>query len=97
MKVTVAALLGMRRLLGWSQKEMEISGSTVADLLNQIALPTNGSNLYNVLVKEDGNPNGKYRGALNQQIIDKEVLVTNLKEGDRLVVMDAIHLPSSAC
>ena len=76
---------------------MVVSESTVADLLKEIPLATNGSNLHDVLVKEDGNTNGKYRAALNQQIIDKEVLATSLKEGDRLVVMDAIHLPSSAC
>jgi sulfur carrier protein ThiS len=97
MKVTVAALLGARRMVGWSQKEMVVSESTVADLLKQIPLATNGHNLHDVLVKEDGNTNGKYRAALNQQIIDKEVLATPVKEGDRLVVMDAIRLPSSAC
>jgi len=97
MKVTVAALLSARRLVGWSQKEMVVPESTVADLLKEIPLATNGSNLYEVLVKEDGNTNGKYRAALNQQIIDKEVLATDLKEGDRLVVMDAIRLFNAAC
>ena len=97
MKITIAALLNARRLVGWSQKEMVISESTVADLLKEIPLSTNGSNLYNMLVNEDGNPNGKYRAALNQQIIDKEVLDTDLNEGDRLVFMDAIRLFNSAC
>ena len=97
MKVTVAALLGVRRLLGWSQKELEVSGSTVADLLKQIELPQNGANLYKVLVQEDGRPNGKYRFALNQQIIDKEALGMDIKEGDRLLAMDAIHVPSLTC
>ena len=97
MKITVAALLGARKLVGWSQKEMVIKEATVADLLREIPLATNGSNLHDVLVKEDGNTNGQYRAALNQQIIDKEVLATEVKEGDRLVVMDAIRLPSSAC
>ena len=97
MKVTVAALLSARRLVGWSQKEMVVPESTVGDLLKEIPLAPNGSYLYEVLVKEDGNTNGKYRAALNQQIIDKEVLATDLKEGDRLVVMDAIRLFNSAC
>ena len=97
MKVTMAALLGARKLVGWSQKEMVIRETTVADLLKEIPLATNGSNLYEVLVKEDGNTNGKYRAALNQQIIDKEVLARAVKEGDRLVIMDAIRLFNAAC
>ena len=97
MKVTVAALLSVRRQVGWSQREMEVSGSTVADLLSQIKLSTNGANLYKVLIQEDGTPKPKYRFALNQQIIDKEALGMDVQEGDRLVAMDAIHVPSLAC
>jgi len=97
MKVTVAALLSARRLLGWSQRELEVSGGTVADLLKQVQLSTNGANLYKILVREDGAPNEKYRFALNQQIIDKEMLGKELEEGDRVVVMDAIRLFNAAC
>jgi len=97
MKVTVAALLGARRLVGWSQKEMIVKETTVADLLKEIPLSANGHNLYDLIVKEDGHPNGKYRAALNQQIIDKEVLASKVQEGDRLVVMDAIRLFNCAC
>lgn len=96
MKVTVAALLGARRLLGWSQKEMVVAGGNVEDWLKEIEVP-GGSNLHALLVRDDGTPNPKYRFAVNQQIIDKEALATEIKEGDRLVIMDALHLPTLAC
>ena len=96
MKVTVAALLGVRRLLGWSQKEMVFSGGTVEDWLKDVEAPDGGT-LHNLLVQEDGTPNPRYRFAVNQQIIDKEALASEVKEGDRLVVMDALHIPSLTC
>jgi len=96
MKVTVAALLGVRRLLGWSQKEMIFAGGTVEGWLKEIEVP-GGSTLHKLLVQEDGIPNPRYRFAVNQQIIDKEALSAQVKEGDRLVIMDALHLPTLAC
>ena len=96
MKVTVAALLGVRRLLGWSQKEMVLAGGTVEDWLKEIEVPEGGT-LHSLLIQEDGTPNPRYRFAVNQQIIDKEVLAAETKEGDRLVVMDALHVPSLSC
>lgn len=96
MKVTVAALLSVRRILGWSQKEIIFSGGALEDLLKQIEAP-GGSNLYKMLIQGDGTPNPKYRFALNQQIVDKTVLKTQIKEGDRLVAMDALHIPSLTC
>jgi len=96
MKVTVAALLGVRRLLGWSQKEMVFAGGTVEDWLKEVKVPEGGT-LHKLLVREDGTPNPRYRFAVNQQIIDKEALTIKVKEGDRLVVMDALHIPSLTC
>lgn len=96
MKVTVAALLSVRRILGWSQKEMVFSGGTLGDLLKDIQVP-GGENLFKLLVQEDGTPNPKYRFALNQQIVDKEALKIKIKEGDRVVAMDALHIPSLTC
>lgn len=96
MKVTVAALLGVRRLLGWSQKEMVLAGGTVEDWLKEIDVPEGGT-LRTLLIQDDGTPNPRYRFAVNQQIIDKEALATEIKEGDRLVVMDALHLPTLGC
>ena len=96
MKVTVAALLSVRRILGWSQKEIIFSGQTLGDLLKQIEAP-GGSNLYTLLIQADGTPNPKYRFALNQQVIDKEALKIKINEGDRLVAMDALHIPSLTC
>ena len=96
MKVTVAALLGVRRLLGWSQKEMVFAGGTVEDWLKGIEVPEGGT-LHTLLIQENGTPNSRYRFAVNQQIIDKEVLATKITEGDRLVVMDALHVPSLSC
>ena len=96
MKVTVAALLSVRRILGWSQKEIIFSGGTLEDLLKQIEAP-GGSNLYTLLIQADGTPNPKYRFALNQQVVDKEALKIKINEGDRLVAMDALHIPSLTC
>ena len=96
MKVTVAALLSVRRILGWSQKEIIFSGGTLGDLLKQIEAP-GGSNLYSLLVQADGTLNPKYRFALNQQVIDKEALKTKINDGDRLVAMESLHIPSLTC
>lgn len=96
MKVTVAALLGVRRLLGWSQKEMVFAGGTVEDWLKAVEVPERGT-LRTLLIQDDGTPNPRYRFAVNQQIIDKEALANQIKEGDRLVVMDALHIPSLTC
>jgi len=96
MKVTVAALLSVRRILGWSQKEIIFSGGTLEDLLKQVEAP-GGSNLYTLLIQADGTPDAKYHFALNQQIVDKEALKTKIKEGDRLVALDALHIPSLTC
>ena len=96
MKVTVAALLSVRRILGWSQKEIIFPGGNLADLLKQIDVP-GGSNLYTLLIHPDGTPNPRYRFALNQQVVDKEALKMKINEGDRLVAMDALHVPSLTC
>lgn len=96
MKVTVATLLGMRRLLGWSQKELDFSGGTVGDLLSAIEVPQGGT-VKNLLLNGDGTFNSRYRFALNQQIIDSVTMNTEVKEGDRLVLMDALHVPSLTC
>ena len=96
MKVTVATLLGMRRLLGWSQKELDFPGGTVQDLLNAIEVPQGGT-VKNLLIKGDGSFNSRYRFAVNQQIIDTVTLKNEVKEGDRLVLMDALHVPSLTC
>lgn len=96
MKVTVAALLSVRRILEWSQKEIIFSGGTLGDLLKQIEAPE-GSNLYTLLIQANGTANPKYRFALNQQVVDKEALKIKINEGDRLVAMDALHVPSLTC
>lgn len=96
MKVSIAALLGARRLLGWSQRELIFSGGSVEELLSAIEVPGGGS-LRDVLVQKDGTPNPKYRFALSQQIIDKEALTMQVKEGDRLVIMDALYIPTLTC
>ena len=96
MKVTVAALLSVRRILGWSQKEIIFSGGTLEDLLKQIEAPGEG-NLYKLLIQTDGTPNPKYRFALNQQIVDKDALKMKINEGDRLVAMDALHVAQLTC
>ncbi|HNU70483.1 MAG TPA: MoaD/ThiS family protein [Thermodesulfobacteriota bacterium] len=96
MKVSVAALLGARNIVGWSQKEIIFGGGTVEELLGSITTASGGT-LKDVLVQPDGTPNPKYQFAVNQQIIDKEALSMAVNEGDRLVIMDRLHLPSLTC
>jgi hypothetical protein len=96
MKVTVAALLGARRFLGWSQKEMVFPGGTVEDLLKEVK-STEGASLASLLIQPDGTLNPRFRFALSQQVIDKPALKLQVKEGDRLVVMESMHIPSLTC
>jgi len=57
MKVSVAALLGVRTQLGWSQAQLDFSGTTLSDLLKKIKVQNTRRNLYQVLVQKDGTVN----------------------------------------
>jgi len=97
MKVTVGAILGVRRLLGWHNMEMVLpEGATLADWLKAIKVPGDGS-AFDLMIMENGKINGKFMVIYNKFRIGEEMLNTAAKEGDRLVLMDFLHVPSLTC
>jgi len=97
MKVTVGAILGVRRLLGWHNLEMVLpEGATLADWLKAIKVPNSGS-AFDLLVMENGKINPKYMVMYNKIRIGEEMMDAAVNEGDRLVLLDFIHVPSLTC
>ncbi len=97
MKVTVGAILGVRRLLGWHNTEMVLpEGATLGDWLKAIEVPGVGS-AFDLMVMENGKVNSKYMIVYNQVRIGEEMLNAPAKENDRLVLMDFLHVPSLTC
>ncbi len=97
MKVTVGAILGVRRMVGWSNLEMVLpEGATVADWLKAIQVPGVG-NAFDLMIMDNGKVNSKYMIMLNKFRIGEEMLDTAVKADDRLVLMDFLHVPSLTC
>ncbi|HOO39941.1 MAG TPA: hypothetical protein PK425_06895 [Syntrophales bacterium] len=97
MKVTVGAILGVRRLLGWHNIEMVLpEGATVGDWLKAIKVPS-GGNAFDLLIMENGKISPKYMVIYNKIRIGEEMLDAAVKENDRLVLMDFLHVPSLTC
>ncbi|MDX9745197.1 MAG: hypothetical protein WCX84_08085 [Syntrophales bacterium] len=93
MKVTVGAILGVRRLLGWSNVEMVLpEGATVGDWLKEIKVPDVGT-AFDLFIMENGTINPKYMIMLNKFRIGEEMMDRAVNEGDRLVLMDWLHVP----
>jgi hypothetical protein len=93
MKVTVGALLSVRRLLGWHNLEMELpEGATIADWLKAIKVPGAG-NAFDLMIMENGEINRKYMIMYDQVRIGDDMLNIVIKDGDRLVLLDYMYLP----
>ena len=97
MKVTVGAILGVRRLLGWHNVEMVLSdGTTIGDWLKAIKVPGAGT-AFDLMIMDNGKINSKYMIMYDQVRIADDMLDIAVKEGDRLVLMDFLHVPSLKC
>jgi hypothetical protein len=97
MKVTVGAILGVRRLVGWSNLEMVLpDGATVTDWLKAIKVPDAG-NAFDLMIMDNGKINSKYMIMLNKFRIGEDMLGASVKADDRLVLMDSMHVPSLNC
>lgn len=77
MKVMVTGLVGVRRALGWSSKEVEFAGQTLEDLLKTVKT-RDGLTLYDFLV-ENGEMKGDYAVIVNG---------VNLASGDSCLSME---------
>ena len=94
MKVSVGALLGVRRLLGWHNLGMVFpEGVTIADWLKAIQVPGQES-AFELMITENVEVNKKYMIMYNKVRIGAEMLNTPIKEGDRLVLLDYMYLPT---
>ncbi|MBN1547309.1 MAG: MoaD/ThiS family protein [Syntrophaceae bacterium] len=97
MKVTVGAILGVRRLLGWHNVDMVLpDGATISDWLKAIKVPNAGS-IFDLMIMENGKINSKYMIVYNRVTIGDQMLDIVVKENDRLVLMDSLHVPSLTC
>jgi hypothetical protein len=97
MKVTVGAILGVRRLLGWSNLEMVIpDGATITDWLKAIKIPDAGT-AFDLMIMENGKINPKFMIMYEKVRIADDMLDITVKEGNRLVLMDFLHVPSIKC
>jgi hypothetical protein len=97
MKVTVGAILGVRRLLGWSNIEMVLpDGAKITDWLKAIKVPEAGT-AFDLMVMENGKISPKYMIMYDKVRIADDMLGITVKEGDRLVLLDFLHVPSINC
>jgi hypothetical protein len=97
MKVTVGAILGVRRLLGWSNLEMVLpDGATITDWLKAIKIPGAGT-AFDLMIMDNGKINPKYMIMYEKVRIADDMLGIAVKEGDRLVLLDFLHVPNLTC
>lgn len=94
MLVSIGAILNVRKILGWGERVMELpEGSTLSDWLKAIKVPEKKS-VYEMLVGEGGHLDAHYRMYLDERRVKEEMLDIPVKDHDRLVLMDAVTLPS---
>jgi len=94
MLVSIGAILNVRKVLGWGEKVMQLpEGSTLEDWLKAIKLPEKG-NVYELMVGKEGHLDAHYRMYLDEKRIGDGMLDVPIKDHDRLVLMDAVTLPS---
>lgn len=86
--VTVKAMSEVGRIMGWSEREVELRGSTLDSLLRSL-LALDGQSLYNVLV-ENGSLKEDYIIGINGHIVTS--LNTPLNCGDRVLTMEMVRL-----
>jgi len=94
MLVSIGAILNVRKILGWGERVMELpEGSTLGDWLKAIKLPEKG-NVYELMIGKEGHLDAHYRMYLDEKRIGDGMLDVPIKDHDRLVLMDAVTLPS---
>lgn len=94
MLVSIGALLNVRKVLGWHERVMELpEGSKLADWLKAIPVP-NGGSIYEMMVGKEGHLDEHYRMYLDEKRVNEKMLEMEIKDHDRLVMMDAVSLPS---
>jgi len=84
-EVRIAALGAVRKLLGFSQREVVFEGETVADLLRSLQTQE-GGNLYNNLVCE-GHLRGDYSIVVDGLSLQSDQLEMHLKGGEQIVTL----------
>ena len=90
MTINVTALMRVRQLLGWNNKAVEFDGDTLAAFLKHV-VTTDGRNLYELLVQEDGSISPEYMVWLNCRPVKPEhSLDIPLQSGDRVVAMPVL-------
>jgi sulfur carrier protein ThiS len=86
-EISITALMTLREMLGWSQKTVLFSGTTLAEFLKQFTTKDE-ENLYDILVQENGAVRIEYMVWLNNRPVKQEnSLEVPLVSGDRVVVM----------
>ncbi len=94
MLVSIGAILDVRKMLGWHEKVMELpEGSNLSDWLKAIPVPDRGS-VYEIMVGKAGHLDEHYRLYLDEKRVNDAMLDIQIKDHDRLVMMDAVSLPS---
>lgn len=87
--IDIAALGSARKLVGFSQRQVEFAGGTVSDLLRKMATK-DGRNLYENLVC-DGRLRGDFAVLVNGLTLKPDELDTALEEGDQVVTMEIVR------
>ncbi|MCX8011994.1 MAG: MoaD/ThiS family protein, partial [Desulfobacterota bacterium] len=91
--IYVMAMMKVREMVGWSQKKVNFSGKTLAQLLQEIAT-SDGQNLYSILVNEDGAVKNEYMVWLNNRPIkEQRSLEIPIQDGDRVLFTSMINFP----
>ncbi|MBI4445249.1 MAG: MoaD/ThiS family protein [Acidobacteria bacterium] len=84
-EIDLTALGEARKMVGFSQKKIELSGHTVAELLRAIGT-LDGENLYEKLVCQ-GKLRGDYAVLVNGLSVKPDQLDMEVKQGDQVVTM----------
>ncbi|MDA8186554.1 MAG: MoaD/ThiS family protein [Dehalococcoidales bacterium] len=87
-KVVVTALSSVREKTGWSFRELDCQGATVADLLRLV--PTkDGGTLFDLLIDGDQMQRGYVVFVNGQRVEAPDKL---LQEGDKVVAMEVLRI-----
>jgi|GEM_PF-58127 len=89
-ELNVTAMMAVREMVGWSQKKLNFSGNTLAQLIREITT-IDGQSLYSVLIDEEGAVKKDYMVWLNNRPVkEQHSLEIPLQNGDRVLLTSMI-------
>jgi hypothetical protein len=90
-EISIAALMTVREMVGWSKKTVLFTERYLSELLKQLTTKE-GAPLFDIIVQRDGAVSPEYMVWVNNRPVKEEhSLDILLQSGDRVVLMPVMH------